>query len=263
MTSAGRVANKVALVTGAASGIGQATARLLAREGATVIVTDIAADAGQQVADEIRHAGGAALFLPLDVSDEAAWQAVTERTLHDFGRLDISVNNAGVASAAPVIDMTLAEWRRVIQINLDGVFLGTKYTIRVMRAGNGGSIINVASASGIKASAGASAYCASKAAVRMFSKTAALECAAAGWKIRVNCVSPGGVKTPIWKKMDFWPSLVAQHGSEEAAWKTLAGPSTEGFFAPEEIAKANLFLASDESAYLNASEIVVDRGYSA
>lgn len=108
-----------------------------------------------------------------------------------------------IASARPVAEMTLAEWRRVMQVNLDGVFLGTKHAIRAMRSGIGGSIINVASASGIKASAGASAYCASKAAVRMFSKTAALECAAARLKIRVNVVSPGGVKTPIWQKMDF------------------------------------------------------------
>ena len=132
-----------------------------------------------------------------------------------------------------------------------------------MTAGTGGSIINVASASGIKASAGASAYCASKAAVRMFSKTAALECAAAGLKIRVNVVSPGGVKTPIWEGMDFWPGLVAQHGSEEGAWKALAGPSLDGFFSPDEIAQVILFLASDESSYMNAGELVVDRGYTA
>lgn len=159
--------------------------------------------------------------------------------------------------------MTLAEWRRVLHINLDGVFLGTKYALRAMQAGNGGSIINVASASGIKASAGASAYCASKAAVRMFSKTVALECAAAGSRIRVNVVSPGGVKTPMWEKMAFWPGLVAQHGSPEAAWKALAGSSSEGFFCPEEIAQAILFLASEESSYLNAGELIIDRGYTA
>ena len=168
-----------------------------------------------------------------------------------------------MAVSRSVNEMTLAEWRRVLHINLDGVFLGTKYAIRAMRAGNGGSIINVASASGIKASAGASAYCASKAAVRLFSKTAALECAAAGSRIRVNLVSPGGVKTPIWEKMDFWPGLVAQHGSPEAAWQVLSGSSSDGFFSPEEIARAILFLASDESSYINAGELVIDRGYTA
>ena len=264
MPPTGRVADKVALVTGAASGIGKATALLLASEGASVVVADIAAEPGQQVAEEISRNGGRALFLALDVTQEAAWQGVTDRTLHEFASLDIAVNNAGVAISRPVSEMTLAEWRRVLQINLDGVFLGTKYAIRAMQAGNGGSIINVASASGIKASAGASAYCASKAAVRMFSKTAALECAAAaGSRIRVNVVSPGGVKTPIWEKMEFWPGLVAQHGGEDAAWKALAGSSSDGFFSPDDMAKAILFLASDESSYMNAGELVIDRGYTA
>lgn len=260
MAPTGRVAHKVALVTGAASGIGQATALLLAREGATVVVTDIATEIGLQVAAEIARHGGKALFLPLDVSDEVAWQGVLERVLRDFGKLDIAVNNAGVAAARPVAEMSLAEWRGVLQINLDGVFLGTKYAIRAMQAGNGGSIINVGSASGLKASAGASAYCASKAAVRIFSKTAALECLAAGAKVRVNVVSPGGVTTPIWEKQDFWPGLVAKHGSPAAARQALAA---QGFFTPEEIAQAILFLASAESSYLNAGELVIDRGYTA
>jgi NAD(P)-dependent dehydrogenase (short-subunit alcohol dehydrogenase family) len=263
MTPNERVANKVALVTGAASGIGRATALLLAREGAAVVVTDIAAEEGRQVAEEISRNGGKAVFQALDVSDEAAWEGLTDQMLHDFAKLDIAVNNAGVAISRPITEMTLAEWRRVLQINLDGVFLGTKHAIRAMQSANGGSIINVASASGIKASAGASAYCASKAAVRMFSKTAALECAAAGSRIRVNIVSPGGVKTPIWEKMDFWPGLVAQHGDIEAAWKSLAGSSSEGFFSAQEIAQAILFLASEESSYLNAGELVIDRGYTA
>lgn len=260
MNPNGRVSNKVALVTGAASGIGRATAVLLAREGAAVALTDIA-DAGQAVAEDIIRAGGKAQFVQLDVSDEAAWESCLAQVLHAFGKLDIAVNNAGIAAARPVADMTLAEWRSVLQVNLDGVFLGTKHAIRAMRAG--GSIINVASASGIKASAGASAYCASKAAVRMFSRTAALECAAAGLKIRINVVSPGGVKTPIWEKMDFWSGLVAEHGSEEGAWQALAGPSSAGFHAPEEIAQAILFLASDDSSYMNAGELVIDRGYTA
>jgi NAD(P)-dependent dehydrogenase (short-subunit alcohol dehydrogenase family) len=263
MNRSGRVGNKVALVTGAASGIGRATALLLAEEGASVVVADIAAEAGRQAAEEVNRKGGKAVFLPLDVTQEAAWQDLTDRILRDYARLDIAVNNAGVAASRPVTEMTLSEWRRVFQINLDGVFLGTKYALRAMQAGNGGSIINVASASGIKASAGASAYCASKAAVRMFSKTAALECAAAGARIRVNLVSPGGVKTPMWQKQDFWPDLVARHGGPEAAWKALAGTSSGGFYTPEDIAQAILFLASDESGYLNAGELVIDRGYTA
>jgi NAD(P)-dependent dehydrogenase (short-subunit alcohol dehydrogenase family) len=262
MTEAGRVANKVALVTGAASGIGRATARLLAGEGATVVVADVAAEAGHQVVKEIESFGGRAEFMALDVGDESAWVSVTNRILGEFARLDVAVNNAGIALALPVTEMTLQDWKRVLEVNLDGVFLGTKYAIQAMQS-RGGTIINVASASGIKASAGASAYCASKAAVRMFSKTVALECAAAESGIRVNVVSPGGVKTAIWQNMDFWPGLVSQHGGEEQAWKALARSASGEFFSPEEIANAILFLASDESSYLNASELVIDRGYSA
>ena len=225
MPPTGRVANKVALVTGAASGIGKATALLLASEGASVVVADIAAEPGQQVAEEISRNGGRALFLALDVTQEAAWQGVTDRTLHEFASLDIAVNNAGVAVSRPVTEMTLADWRRVLQINLDGVFLGTKYALRLMQSGNGGSIINVASASGIKAVAKGSAYCASKAAVRMFSKTVALECIAAGMNIRVNLVSPEAVQTPMWEQQDFWPGLVAQHGSPEVVWRALGASS--------------------------------------
>jgi NAD(P)-dependent dehydrogenase (short-subunit alcohol dehydrogenase family) len=263
MNAIGRVANKVALVTGAASGIGKATALLLAKEGAVVVLTDIATEAGQQVAEEIRCNGGNVVFQTLDVTDEAAWERLTDRILHDFATLDIAVNNAGVAVSRPVTEMSLAEWRRVLQINLDGVFLGTKYALRMMQSGNGGSIINVSSASGIKAAAKGSAYCASKAAIRMFSKTVALECIAAGMKIRVNLVSPGAVKTPMWEQQDFWPGLVSQHGSPEAAWQALAGSSSDGFFPPEDIAKAILFLASDESYYMTAGELVIDRGYTA
>lgn len=260
MSPGGRLAKKVALVTGAASGIGKATAKLLAKQGAAVVITDIAAEPGQELAEEICREGHRAVFLPLDVSDEGAWAHVMDRVLRDLGRLDIAVNNAGIAVSRPVLDMTLAEWRRVLHINLDGVFLGTRYAIRAMQGGDGGSVINVASASGIKACAGGSAYCASKAAVRMFSKTAALECIAAGSRVRINVVSPGGVATPIWEKQDFWPGLVAQHGSRDAARNALA---SGGMFAPEAIAQAILFLASDESRYLNASELVIDAGYTA
>jgi 3(or 17)beta-hydroxysteroid dehydrogenase len=262
MSATGRVANKVAIVTGAGSGIGRAVALMLAAEGAAVAVADIAVEPGEQATKEIIASGGQALFVKLDVADEAAWQSAMTQIIHTFGRLDVAVNNAGVSLGKSVADMTLVEWRRVMQINLDGVFLGTKHAILAMKSGPG-SIVNVASASGIKASAGASAYCASKAAVRMFSKAAALECAAAGTNIRVNVVSPGGVKTPIWEQMDFWPGLVERHGGKEGAWKALAGSSAKEFFTPEEIAKSILFLASDESTYLNAAELVIDHGYSA
>jgi NAD(P)-dependent dehydrogenase (short-subunit alcohol dehydrogenase family) len=191
--STGRVHAKVALVTGAASGIGRATATLLAAEGATVILTDIDSHAVEQVASEIRDGGRQAEAMRLDVAEETAWVGVMETILDRHQRLDVLVNNAGVSFAKPIADMTIADWRRVLGVNLDGVFLGTKHAILAMRSQRGGSIINVASVSGITPYPEASAYGASKAAVRHFSKVAAIECADARSGIRVNLVTPAGV----------------------------------------------------------------------
>ncbi len=260
----GRVARKVALVTGAASGIGQATALLLAHEGATVAVTDIRESGAHKVAKKIVDDGGKALAISLDVTSESAWQNAMQLVLASHGRLDIAVNNAGLSAAAPVTETTLTEWRRLMAVNLDGVFLGTKYAILAMRRGSGGSIVNVSSASGIKASAGASAYCTSKAAVIQFSKTVALECAQRNDNIRVNTILPAGVMTPLWEEMDFWKNLVTEHGSTEAAWRALAQSTPLKRFArPEEIARGILFLASEESSYMTGSELVLDGGYTA
>jgi NAD(P)-dependent dehydrogenase (short-subunit alcohol dehydrogenase family) len=258
----GRVHDKVALVTGAGSGIGRATAILLAREGATALVADVNEQAAQAVAAEITSAGGKAEPLPLDVTDEAAWRAATERALAAHGRLDVLVNNAGVPFGGAVAETSLEEWRRVLAVNLDGVFLGTKYGIRAMRAGRGGSIVNVASVSGIKPFAGAAAYGAAKAAVRLLSKVAAVECQGAGSGVRVNVVTPGGVKTPMWQAMDFFRALVAEHGGAEEAFAALAGPvPSQQFFAAEEVARTIFYLASDESSHLSGVELVMDRGH--
>jgi NAD(P)-dependent dehydrogenase (short-subunit alcohol dehydrogenase family) len=202
-----RLAKKTALITGAASGIGKATAILLAREGAKVGVADIDSNGAQNTASEIVSLGGTAVPYALDVTSDDDWQRVINDLLKKWERLDILVNNAGISFASPLVEMSLAEWRKVFAVNLDGVFLGTKHGAAAMRKGGGGSIINVASASGIKAGAGASAYCASKAAVRMFSKVAALECAQNGDNIRINTVSPGGVITPMWENMEFWQDI--------------------------------------------------------
>ncbi len=259
---AGKVAGKVALVTGAGSGIGRAAAILLASEGATVLVADANEPAARAVAAEVAAGGGRAEPLHLDVTDEAAWRQATERALATHGRLDVLVNNAGVSSAGPVAETSLEEWRRVHAVNLDGVFLGTKYGIRAMRAGGGGSIVNVASVSGIKPFAGAAAYGSAKAAVRLLSKIAAIECQDAGNGVRVNVVTPGGVKTPMWLQMDFFRGLAAEHGGAEGAFAALAGsvPSQQ-FFAAEEVARTVLYLASDESAHLSGVELVMDRGH--
>ena len=161
--------------------------------------------------------------------------------------------------------MSLAEWRRVMEVNLDGVFLGLKHTINEMRRGSGGSVIIVSSVSGIKASAGASAYCSSKAALRLLARTAALECAESGDAIRINTVHPGGVKTPMWRSMAFFKDLVDEHGGEEAAFRSMEVENQAGgrFAEPNEIAQAILFLASDESSFVSGTELVVDGGGSA
>lgn len=258
----GRVAGKVALVTGGASGIGKSAALLLAKEGARVAVADLDAAGAERAAREIDAAGGRALALTLDVTAEASWEKAMTAVLEAFGRLDVAVNNAGISAASPVAETTLAEWRRVLTVNLDGVFLGTKHAIVAMRRGSGGSIVNVSSASGVKASAGAGAYCAGKAAVIQLTRVAALECAGRGDNIRVNSVLPAGVRTPLWEQMDFWKQLVAEQGSAEAAWKALAQTTPlKRFAAPEEIAQGILFLASDESSYMTGAELMLDGGY--
>jgi NAD(P)-dependent dehydrogenase (short-subunit alcohol dehydrogenase family) len=258
----GRVHEKVALVTGAGSGIGRATTTLLAQEGATVVASDINVSAAKKVAGEIRQNGGTAEALRLDVADEAGWVAALDLIRSRYRRLDVLVNNAGLSFAKPVAEMTLAEWRGVLSVNLDGVFLGTRHAVRAMQSGSGGSIINVASVSGLNAYAGAGAYGASKAAVRLLSRVAAIECADARSGVRVNVVSPSGVKTPMWESMDFFRQLVDQHGGTEAAFAALAGSAgSQQFFAPEEVARTILYLASDESAHLNGVEVIMAQGH--
>src|SRR5262245_23494341 len=260
--SHGKVQGQIALVTGAGSGIGRATAILLAREGATVVVADLNEPAAQAVAAEVVSAGGKAEPLRLDVTDEAMWQETTERVRAAHGRLDVLVNNAGIPFGKPVADTSLEEWRRVLAVNLDGVFLGTRHGIRAMQASGGGSIVNVASVSGIKPFAGASAYGAAKAAVRLLSKVAAIECQDAKNGVRVNVITPGGVTTPMWETMDFFRGLAAAHGGTEGAFAAMAGdvPSQQ-FFSPDEVAQTVLYLASDESAHLTGVELVMDRGH--
>ena len=257
-----RLKDKVALVTGAASGIGRATARVFGREGARVVVTDISPE-GEQVAQEIRAAGGLAFFVVHDVTDEVTWQKVMARTVDVYGRLDVLVNNAGIAISRSVAEMTMAEWREQMAVNLDAVFLGTKYAVRTMRLGKrGGSIINVASVSGLVGSPGTAAYSASKGGVRMLTKAVAMECAPES--IRVNAVFPGGVRTPIWRNAEWWDGFVQQVGSEDEAWKKLEGASPLGRMAePEDIAEAILYLASDASRYVTGTDLVVDGGYTA
>lgn len=260
----GRVEGKVALVTGAASGIGRASAILLAREGARVAVADINEAGARDASEEITAMGCPSISYLLDVTSEENWATVLSNLVERWGRLDILVNNAGISFGKPFSDTSLEEWRKVMAVNLDSVFLGTKHCARAMRRGGGGSIINISSASGTKASAGASAYCASKAAVQMYSKAAALECAQNGDNIRVNTVSPSGVRTPMWETMEFWQEMKESTGSDEANYAALsADVPLKRFATPREIAETVLFLASDESSFITAADIRVDGGYTA
>lgn len=264
----GRVQGKVALVTGGASGIGRACALLLGKEGATVIVTDVQDDLGKDTAAKIKQAGSDAIYLHQDVTSEDGWIGVIGEIKARFGRLDVLVNNAGIAIAGPVTAMSLADWRRQQAINLDGVFLGTKHALPLMRASGGGSIINMSSLAGLKGTAGLAGYCATKGGVRLFSKAVALECAQAKDKVRVNSVHPGIIETPIW-------GAIAEGMPGEILSGSRAGANTPDLDAislvtvpmgikglPEDIAEGVLYLASDASRYVTGTELVIDGGLS-
>jgi NAD(P)-dependent dehydrogenase (short-subunit alcohol dehydrogenase family) len=248
-----RLAGRTALITGAASGIGKAVVEAFVSEGAQVISADIIHTTNSlQAASNPRN-------VCLDVRREDAWEQLSEVV----GDLDVLVACAGISEARPVSETSLSDWQRVMSVNLDGAFLSVKYGAKAMRK-CGGSVVLIGSASGVKAAAGASAYCASKAALRMLAKAAALELKAQG--IRVNSVSPAAVVTPMWQKMPFWADLVEKHGGEEGAWNALGGcdpatPSTLRMAFPEEVAAAVVFLSCDDSAHITGLDLLVDGGY--
>lgn len=253
----GRVQGKVALITGAARGIGAATAELLAKEGARVIVTDILVDEGQAMAERI-----GALFLPLNVSQEAPWQKTIKIIEKDFGRLDILFNNAGVIGLSGDCGpqdpehTSLDSWHYVHQVNLDGVFLGCKHGIALMKKQGGGSIINMSSRSGIVGIPGASAYASSKAAIRNHTKSVALYCAEKGYNIRCNSLHPGAILTPIWDPMLGKSAEERKKMIEGVSCGIPLGHMGE----PLDVAYSVLYLGSDESKYVTGIELNIDGG---
>ncbi len=257
---------RIALVTGGASGIGRATALRFAREGGCVAVADLDLAGARDAVRDVEALGARGLALELDVADEAAWAGAAGAVLDAFGALDVLAHCAGISEASPVEDMGLEAWRRVMAVNLDGAFLAVKHGVLAMRrhpgrAARGGSIVLVASASGLKAAPGASAYAASKAGVLMLARSAALECARARDGIRVNAVAPAGVRTRMWSSMPFFQARVAEAG-EAAAWAELEAMQPLGRFAePEEVADAIAHLCASPTA--TGSVLVLDGGYTA
>jgi NAD(P)-dependent dehydrogenase (short-subunit alcohol dehydrogenase family) len=253
-----RLKNKVALISGSARGIGEAIARAFANEGATVIVTDIRDQQGESVSSAI---GPNALYRRLDVREESDWSRVTTEIVEQFGHLDILVNNAGISGfengfvAHDPEHAALEDWRSVHAVNLDGVFLGCKYGIRAMRMTETGSIINISSRSGMVGIPAASAYAASKAAVRNHTKSVALYCAEQGLRIRCNSIHPAAVLTPMWE-----PLLGNGPDREERVREFVKDTPLRRFGMPEEVAALAVLLASDEAAYMTGTELTIDGG---
>ncbi len=256
-----KLTDKVAMVTGAGSGIGRASAVRLAQEGASVIATDLPGTGLDETSKLLSSIRATCAAVPLDVTKEDEWMRFGREFAGRWSRLDILVAAAGISRAAPVAEMSVSEWRGVLAVNLDGVFLAVRACVPLMRGSGGGSIVIVSSASGIKAAPGATAYAASKSALRGFAKSAAAELA--GENIRVNTVFPGAVRTPMWKTMPFFQAIEKAEG-EEAAWKSIATGTPLGRVATaEEIAEGILYLASSDSSFVTGTELVMDGGYTA
>lgn len=254
-----RLEGKVALITGAAAGVegelmgfGGAAARLFAREGAKVVLTDILVEQGERSAAEIREMGGDAIFVKLDVTSDEDWQNAIQATLDAYGRLDVMVNNAGTGAPATVEDTTIEVWDGQMDVHAKGVFLGTKYAIPEMRKVGGGSIINTSSIYGLVGSVGSTAYHAAKGAIRIFTKAAAIQYASDN--IRVNSVHPGFMRTPLTRRRFDEPEREAE---------LLARIPMNRIGDADEIAYGILYLASDESSFVTGSELVIDGGVTA
>lgn len=248
----GRVQDKVVLISGGAMGMGRAHSELLAREGGKVILTDVNTELGEATAESIRKAGGDAEFMALDVTDENQWSTVVDRIVKKHGYINVLVNNAGILLSKALMDTSTAEWDQVFNVNVRGVFFGTRAVVPAMQTAGSGSIINISSIYGIIGAPMASAYQASKGAVRLMSKSCAVDLS--GFNIRVNSVHPGVIDTPMAK------DLLAQKEYQDAVQvMTLTRRAAQ----PEEVSQAVLFLASDESSYVVGAELVVDGGYTA
>ena len=247
-----RLEGKVALISGGARGMGAAEAKLFAQEGAKVVIGDILVDEGRRTEAQINETGGECIFVLLDVTDETQWENAVSEAVARFGRLDILVNNAGISGRSKVEDTTVEMWDRVMDINAKGVFLGTKAAIPHMRKLGGGSIINISSIYGIVGSGGSAAYHASKGAVRIFTKSTAIQYARES--IRSNSIHPGPIATPMTE---------TSRAERELNQRMLDGIPMGRWARPDEVAYGALYLASDESSFVTGSELVIDGGWTA
>lgn len=245
-----RLEGKVAIITGGGTGIGKHTALRFAKEGAKVVVTDIHLDSANQTATEIREAGGTALAIAHDVSKEEQWQEVVAQAVSEYKKIDILFNNAGIYIIKPLAEIGLDEWNRLMSVNVTGVFLGMKHVMPVMAKQQGGSVINASSIAGLIGAPGHVLYGASKGAVRIMSKDAAIEYASQG--VRVNSIHPGYIDTG----MVAYASETTKHSKAELA----QGVPTGRLGTVEDVANMVLFLASDESSHVTGAEFVIDGG---
>lgn len=258
--------NKIAIVTGAAMGIGLACAKTLAEAGAKVMVTDIIDEAGEAAARSIHDTGGESEYRHLDVTSESEWASVVNDTIAVFGGFNVLINNAGIFDVQFLQDITLERWRKVQNINVDGVFLGLREAVRAMQpggaAGKGGAVVNMSSGAALKGSPGHAAYCASKAAVHLLTKAVASECAALGMGIRVNSVHPAVIDTPMSDNaMKLWADTFTE-GDVEAMREQMNDRHPLGRLGtPDEVANAVLYLASDAASFSTGVELKVDGGY--
>ena len=244
----GRLRDKVALITGGASGLGKATGQLMAKEGATVILTDLQEVEGTAVSKQIIDNGGKCSFMKQDTTSEEGWREICDYILERHNYLDILLNGAGVGgSGIEIEDMDFSIWRNCLSVNLDGVFLGCKYGIKAMRKGRGGSIINISSILGFAGLATATNYCASKGGVRLLTKAAALECARKTPLVRVNSIHPGFIDTPMTEILN----------NEQKSNLEDRIPSKR-LGKPEDVGAAVVYLASDEASYVNGATIHVN-----
>ncbi|EQB37027.1 MULTISPECIES: SDR family NAD(P)-dependent oxidoreductase [Virgibacillus] len=246
----GRLENKVAIITGAANGMGAMEAKLFAEEGAKVVATDIQTEAVEKIVNEIKENGGDAIAFKHNVTSEDEWKQIIAASINAYGKIDILINNAGVSSPDTIATMEMVDWNKVMDINLNGCVIGMKYVIPEMQKAGGGSVINISSIGGIVGMAGTSPYTAAKGALRSLSKSAAVDYAKD--HIRVNSLHPGIIETPMTA-----PSM------KDAMQYYQTFTQLPYLGKPEDVAYGALFLASDESRFMTGAELVIDGGWTA